>query len=324
MDQQLMTSNGTPDFKSEERRLDALFWKQGILFACVPVLTTIVVVILLRLLRSFVPDLFPWEGTDLLLTSGLYVLVVMFGWYMTRQQKMMMKLRDNLHEARFRAKETEQQYRSRLMAISALSSAVGDENDPRVVFDKLAQLCMDIFGSDKVSLMLLDDKTQELVVRVALGFPEERNIIGSGRNVGEGIAGWVALHREPLLLGRDVDLSMFEGRVPASPGLHSAMVIPLVVRDHVAGVLSVSNDESGIDYDLDDLTTLQVFAETAEYCIRHAENSDWMRDLISKLQEIRAEAISDKKNEKPDWMTVLPFAPEYADDAKTREVKLPI
>jgi signal transduction protein with GAF and PtsI domain len=199
-----------------------------------------------------------------------------------------------------------------------LSGAVGDENDPRLVFDKLTQLCMDIFGSDKVSLMLLDDNTQEFVVRVALGFPEDRYIIGSRRKIGEGIAGWVALHREPLLLGRDVDFSKFEGRVPESSELHSAMVIPLVVRDRVAGVLSVSNDATAADYNQDDLVTLQVFAETAEYCIRHAENTDWMRQLISKLQEMRAEAV---KVDNPDWTTVLPFKPEYSQDQLTREIE---
>jgi len=292
-----MTRDQTPHVKLEhakleEARLETIFWRRWLVFACVPVLTTVMVVVLLRFLRSFIPGQLPWEGSDLILTSGLYVLVVLFGWYIFRQQKQNMRLRDILHDAQFNVRTAEQQYRSRLMAIRALSGAVGAEDDPRLVFDKLAQLCLEIFSSDYVSLMLVDESTQKLVVRVALGFKKIRCIIGAERGIGEGIAGWVALHREPLLLGRDADLARFEGRVPASPERHSAMVVPLLVRDKVVGVLSVSNDESEIDYDMDDLTTLQVFSETAEYCIRHAENADWMRDLISRLRDLRSETAT--------------------------------
>lgn len=286
-----MDNQPHPTFESEEARIDKMFWRHWIVLVSVPVLTTLVLAALLPAARSLLPEAWPWAGTDRLLAAGLYVMIMIFAWYVTIQQKRIMKLRDHLMAARFRDKEVRQRHRGRLMAFCALNQAIGDENDPREVFDTLVRLCQEIFSSDRVSLMLLNHRNEKLVVTAAVGIPDARNVVGVEQQMGEGIAGWVALHREPLLVGPDHNDPDVDRR-RHNFGVRSAMVVPLVVRDRVAGVLSVANDKSPIRYDEDDLTTLQVFSETAEYCIRHAENADWMRGLIRQLNESRKESAA--------------------------------
>lgn len=275
------------DDQLQKKQLDQMLWRQWFLLGSIPVLTTVVLAIILPIARNESPELWPWHGTDLILISGLYIMVVLFGWYTTKQQRRILDLRDRLVATRYEAREQRENHRNRLMAIMALSQALGDENDPRMVFDTLTKLCKDIFASDRASLMVVDDRTNELEVRAAIGHSNADEVLGTRRPVGEGVSGWVAQHREPLLLGSKFDPSKFPGEVQVSAKLRSAMIVPLIVREDVAGVLSVSNDVSDIEYDKDDLTTMKVFAETAEYCLRHAENADWMRTMIQQLRDFK-------------------------------------
>lgn len=273
----------SPDARS---RVDTMFWRHWAMLVCVPLATTLVLASLLPAARVWMPEAWPWAGTERLLTGGLSVMTALFAWYVTIQQRRIMRLRDSLLLAEYSHNDTHRRHRARITTLSALSRAIGDENDPRRVFDTLIGLCKELFEGDRASLMLVNQRTQTLVVTAAVGIQDGEQLIGVEQKLGEGIAGWVALHRKPLLVGLDhkdpeIELRRHNSRVK------SAMVVPLLVRDRVAGVLSVANDKSAIQYDEDDLATLQVFSETAEYCIRHAENADWMRGLIETLRDSR-------------------------------------
>ena len=75
-----------------------------------------------------------------------------------------------------------------------------------VDLDKLLQGILEIVRAEaeaeRVSLMLLDETTQELTVKAALGLPQD--LLNAKRLVGEGIAGWVAMTAQPLLLPQPV------------------------------------------------------------------------------------------------------------------------
>jgi len=290
------SSSQDKTFEAAKRDLDSKVLQQWLLLTTVPVLTTVALATVLPFVREAYPDAWPWAGTDTLLASGLYLIIVLFAWHVISQQRRITKLRDALYEARSNAQDHRQRHRNRIMAICALNQAVGDENDPRAVFETLTKLCKDVFVSDQASLMTFDYKTQSLVVESAIGHEDTARVLGARRNLGEGIAGWVAERREPLLVSKHFDLSQFRGRLPDPGAIRSAMVVPLVVREQLVGVLSVANVRSNVDYDEDDLTTLQVFAETAEFCIRHAENADWMRGLIHQLHDMRQREAQSAKD----------------------------
>jgi GAF domain-containing protein len=61
------------------------------------------------------------------------------------------------------------------------------------------------------------------------------------------------------------------------------MVVPIILRDELFGVLSVSSRSRRVRFDYEDLETLLVFAETAGIVSRHAEQSMWMRATIQRL-----------------------------------------
>jgi GAF domain-containing protein len=143
--------------------------------------------------------------------------------------------------------------------------------------------CKETFACEQVSLMLLDRKAEELVVRAANGHANEDEVRSHRVRVGQGIAGWVAEHRQPLILGKSVDPDRYPGFTPRNQNLSAAMVVPITVRDELVGVLNVGSRADSREYKEDDLRALLVFAENAGITCRHAEQTNWMRETIQRL-----------------------------------------
>lgn len=108
----------------------------------------------------------------------------------------------------------------------------------------------DRFAADRVSLMLVDGDA--LVVKSAVGLREE--IVRQTRpRIGEGIAGWVAKHGEPLLLKGAVEEARFRG---VDPSISSAIVAPLVAVDRIVGVVNVNGRDGVAQYERYELDAL--------------------------------------------------------------------
>jgi transcriptional regulator with GAF, ATPase, and Fis domain len=173
----------------------------------------------------------------------------------------------------------------RLLGILTVSRTMGAETDPQAILDGITDICRKTYACDQVSLMRLDRDASALEVCSASGHRNMAEVLRSRTALGEGIAGWVAENRVPLILGPKVDPARFNGLKSRSHAVASAMIVPIILRDELFEVLSVSSRTKGARYDEDDLETLLVFAETAGIATRHAEQSTWMRQTIQRLDE---------------------------------------
>jgi hypothetical protein len=226
-----------------------------------------------------------WAGSEYVLLGGLALVVILFVSHLTLQRWRLTRIHNDLILTRERAMRSATRHYDRLMAVCSVSQAMASENAPQAVFDSITRTCFGVFKCDRVSLMLRDRATEELEIRAALGHDKSGGVIGARQKIGQGIAGWVAEHREPLVLGETVDASRFPGFEPKKSGLTAALVVPIVVRDELVGVISLSSREPGNAYDQQDLQALQVFAWNAGLCIRHAEQTGWMRQTIWNLED---------------------------------------
>jgi GAF domain-containing protein len=157
-----------------------------------------------------------------------------------------------------------------------------EQSDLQTVFDSITKLCCDGFSCDQASLMLFDAEAGVLEVCAVSGKNVPEGVLGARQPIGNGISGWVAQKREPLLLTPSQ---------PPIPGLElrkkdltAAMVVPVILRDELVGVINVSARGQRVDFDQDDVRALQAFAENVGAAIRHAEQAEWMRATIRKLQ----------------------------------------
>jgi GAF domain-containing protein len=179
--------------------------------------------------------------------------------------------------------ERAQRQAARLAALFNLSRIMGTEIDVQNVFDAVTQICREAFTCDRASLMLVDRDTQELVVRSASGHRDPDKVVGTRQKIGEGVAGHVAANGKPVVLGPGaLDSDKFQRlRTPQRP-LEAAIVVPIQTRGELVGVLSIASHQTGAAFDAEDLQALLVFAENVGSCIRHAEQAEWMRQLIRR------------------------------------------
>ncbi|MHB8780561.1 MAG: ATP-binding SpoIIE family protein phosphatase [Candidatus Geothermincolia bacterium] len=139
---------------------------------------------------------------------------------------------------------------------------------------------MRLFRADRVSVMLLDRRRERLRVTASRGLPPAASEATTA--VGRGIAGWVAAHREPLLLQDAVADERFAG---SSPDVRSAMAVPLLAERGLLGVLNVASRKAGLYAD-EDIRYLEAFAAQAAGAVY---NSQLYHDLAEKQQVIQKE-----------------------------------
>jgi len=236
-----------------------------------------------------------WSGSEWVLLAGLSLIVALFGSYLAFQRGKLSRLENELDRTREEAIVTTTRHYARLMALCRVNQTMANETDIEAVFAGMTQLCFSHFDCDRVSVMLVDRATGELVVRAAMGHQGAAEIIGSRQLPGRGIAGWVARHREPVILGEVVEPGRFEGFEPGKSGLTGAIVVPILVRDELVGVISLSSQKPGIAYSNEDLRALEIYAGNAGLCLRHTEQAGWMRQTIWRLEgSLREHELSER------------------------------
>jgi GAF domain-containing protein len=151
---------------------------------------------------------------------------------------------------------------------------------PRLL-ETILRSATDLLGAGGGSLMLAQDA--ELVAVRVRGREEA---LGTRIRLGDGVAGHVALRREPILIDGQVDPDVFPGLPERDPYVDSAMSVPLVHEDELLGVLNV-NAPLGHAFTQHDLRALAVFAEQAAAAIANANRYEAERSQVAELRHLR-------------------------------------
>jgi len=225
----------------------------------------------------------PWQPTQRVLLFAFPLTVAIAFAHQLQQQRRAARMQHELERSRELATERAQRQNARLAALLDVSRIMGEETGLQNVFDAVTVTCREAFDCDQVTLMILDRQGGELVIRSACGGENPERLLGTRVAVGQGISGVVAERGTPMVLGRERPCTdTFPGweqhvRIPSA-----AMVVPIHVRDERVGVLNATTYVPGRVYDDQDLQSLQVFAANVGACIRHAEQAEWMRQLIQR------------------------------------------
>jgi two-component system NarL family sensor kinase len=127
-----------------------------------------------------------------------------------------------------------------IRVLRSVLEAMSEELELRAVVQRVAEVVTGVAGSDVCFVHLLDEQTGGLVL--AGGTPPFDELSGSIRlALGEGVAGWVALHREPAVVPDKWSDPRYR-YIPALRGedFTSLVSVPMLQRDgRVVGVLNV-------------------------------------------------------------------------------------
>ena len=169
-----------------------------------------------------------------------------------------------------------------LSALYNLSQNITLETDVLEMLGKILDASLAVLKASDGSLALMDEETGELVFIVVRGEAADQ-LVGYRIPKGEGIAGWVAAHREPQIVMDVRRDPRFFARVDETFGFktRSMVSVPIYLDDdRVLGVIEVLNKVSDREFTQDDLDLLLVVAQLAATAIRRAERASETRERL--------------------------------------------
>jgi PAS domain S-box-containing protein len=149
------------------------------------------------------------------------------------------------------------------------------------LLNELADQIRELFHSDTAAILLLDPRTQELVVRAGRGLEEDREL-QTRIPIGRGVLGSVFVTREPRIIQdlraeREVVSDVLRERIT------SLMVAPLRLLGEPIGAVHVGTVEHR-SFTPDDLTLLDLIANRIATAIHHARLMELQRKSENRLK----------------------------------------
>jgi len=160
---------------------------------------------------------------------------------------------------------------ARLTLFTEVGKSLASSLDARRVLETIMEKVSDLLQPDTWSLLMVDPEKNELMFEVAVGEGAER-LKDLRLPVGEGIAGWVAQHAEPVLIEDVRRDSRFSGRFDAVTGAvtRSVVAVPIVGRGGVLGVIELVNSMGHASFREEDLPLLRNLADYAAIALENA------------------------------------------------------
>jgi GAF domain-containing protein len=187
------------------------------------------------------------------------------------------------------------------------AGVLGTEAHYRALLQSIVSVARAIFKAKASSVLLLDEETDELVFEAAADEASEK-LIGRRFPSSTGIAGFVLVSRQPLVIEDVLTDPRFSRETAESTGFvpKGMMAVPLLHEERALGVLEVLDRPQDSRFTLAEMELLGLFANQAAIALdllqraRRAESSlEGQGDLAvlarvaSKLEERREEDSRD-------------------------------
>ncbi len=261
----------TPSLEAVERRRWQLWTVAFVVMAC---LSAALVLMASSSARSV--GLF----SHLPVRVGLVLLTMAFALYVLEKEVHLRRLTRLLLDERVLTAALSNRLKE-LAALLTVGKAVNSVLDLHQVLDIILSSALELLGADGGSIMLLDDPDELRAVCVRGNVHAE----GARVQLGESIAGYVAEHREPLLIAGPASREKFKNLILQDAPVDSALSVPLLNRGELMGVLNVhaGSDRNFTEYDL---RALSLFAEHAAVSIANARLYEAERAHVNELVEL--------------------------------------
>jgi len=133
-----------------------------------------------------------------------------------------------------------------------LMHALSEAHDPDAIVHHLVMRIGTRLEIERCSLMLLDEGGETLQVAAQCGM--ELDLVSKVKvRVGQGVSGWVARHRRPLLVQGGEDAPGLPRRGGSTYNSDSFISVPVLFDGRLVGVLNLSNRTDGERFEEDDL-----------------------------------------------------------------------
>ena len=175
--------------------------------------------------------------------------------------------------------------REQLSALLSISRLLTSSIDLPSLLKVIVTSVTDLLECEASSLFLIDRTGEQLVLKMATG-PVGGEIKELRLNIGEGIAGWVAKHRQGLIVNDTKRDPRFLQSVDKATGFQtrSILAVPLMDQEQIVGVLEILNTAKAKQFERSDLDLLMAFGSYASVALRNAELLAAVRDESEMLR----------------------------------------
>jgi GAF domain-containing protein len=159
------------------------------------------------------------------------------------------------------------------------AGALGSEESYRELLQAIVEVARAIFGARASSVFLHDEQTDELVFEAVAGEGADE-LIGRRFPSSTGVAGWVLVTRQPLVIEELEQDPRFAREAAESTGFvpKGLMAVPLLHDERALGVLEVLDRPQQAAFSLKEMELLGLFANEAAIAL----------DLLQRAREARA------------------------------------
>jgi len=134
--------------------------------------------------------------------------------------------------------ESERHYVGMMETLAEIGREMASILDLDALLARIAGLTKRLIDYRTFGILLLNDETQELEMKLAVSYGDDAAV--KRVKLGQGLVGWAALHKEPLLVA---DVSTDPRYIPAVKDVRSELVIPMLVKDRCIGVFDLESPE---------------------------------------------------------------------------------
>ncbi len=190
---------------------------------------------------------------------------------------------------------TREKTREELLRMQNLYSLVEEfsqlesRSEREIILKDILRRIVFIVGADAGSIMILNSDDNKLYIKASAGLPselEERVVL----ELGEGIAGWVALNKIPLILEDTAKDPRYKASfdTPESD-IKSSICLPIIHRDKVIGVLNLNTIKSYRRFDKRDIEIINkvipILADIIETGLLEGRIELLNREILMSLVE---------------------------------------
>jgi signal transduction protein with GAF and PtsI domain len=181
-------------------------------------------------------------------------------------------------------------FEEQIKALAKISKAITSDLYPEDILRLIVTVTAELLGSNICSLMLVDEKTNTLVVRATQSISEGYNK-KPPLKIGEGIAGKVAKENKPIAVKDVTKEKEYKHKdIAKKEGLSSLLCVPMAVKNKVIGVINCYTSKPH-DFTEDEINFLTTIANEAAVAIENTE-------LLVKTKVIQEELEVRKRLER--------------------------
>jgi transcriptional regulator with GAF, ATPase, and Fis domain len=190
-------------------------------------------------------------------------------WAVTVLSQFVSRIRDQREAQGLRVELKQRE--AELNAITAFNQVFTTLYPPYEALSKLMIRLRDVLQVEAGALYRLDSTERQLLFEVAFG-PQSTLLHQRRISVDEGIVGWVARYRRPLMLSDAASDPRFDPQVDQQPGstARSLLCLPLTIFGEVLGVLQLTNKLHEESFTKRDLFLLRIIATMISFALVQA------------------------------------------------------